>query len=148
LLRCSQEQAWQVCADNCPASSLAAINMLALTIAAATGAWRMKQLYQWAYAPACALVVIAGVAGLLPRAGFSTKREGTERRYFYTAVWSVTTAQTLLLVLWKALPLSRKTALLKLALFAGTLVVMGIAGLRGRLPRTRPIVADELIIAD
>jgi hypothetical protein len=38
--------------------------------------------------------------------------------------------------------------MLKLALFAGALVVMGIAGLRGRLPRTRPIVAGELIIAD
>jgi hypothetical protein len=91
---------------------------------------------------------MAGVAGLLPRAGFSTKGEGTERRYFYTAVWSVTAAQTLLLVLWKVLPLSRKTAALKLALFAGTLILMGIAGLRGRLPRTRPIVAGELIIAD
>jgi hypothetical protein len=128
--------------------TFAAINMLALVIATATGAWRMKQLYQWAYAPACALVVLAGVAGWLPRAGFSTKGEGSERRYFYAAVWSVTTAQTLLLVLWRALPLSRKTATLKLALFAGALVVMGIAGLRGRLPRTRPIVAGELIIAD
>jgi len=128
--------------------TFAGINMLALLIAAATGAWRMKQLYQWAYGPACALVVIAGVAGWLPRAGFSTKGEGTERRYFYTAVWSVTTAQTLLLVLWKALPLNRKTAMVKLALFTVTLLLMGIAGLRGRLPRTRPIVAGELIIAD
>jgi hypothetical protein len=51
-------------------------------------------------------------------------------------------------VLWKALPLSRKTALLKLAVFAGTLLLMGIAGFRGRLPRTRPIVAGELIVAD
>jgi hypothetical protein len=128
--------------------SFAAINMFALMIAAATGAWRMKQLYQWAYAPGCTLVVIAGIAGWLPRAGFSTKGEGTERRHFYTAVWSVTTAQTLLLVLWKALPLSRKSAVLKLALFAGVLVAMSIAGLRGRLPRTRPIVAGELMIAD
>jgi hypothetical protein len=128
--------------------SFAALNMLALIIAAATGSWRMKQLYQWAYFPVCALIVLAGVAGLLPRAGFSTKGEGTERRYFYTAVWSVTASQTLLLVLWKTLPLSRKTAGVKLALFAGTLLVMGIAGMRGGLPRTRPIVAGELIIAD
>jgi len=108
----------------------------------------MKQLYQWAYAPTCVLVVAAGVAGLLPRAGFSTKGEGTERRYFYAAVWSVTTAQTLLLVLWKTLPLTRRTAVVKLALFAGALLGMGIAGLRGKLPRTRPIVAGELIVAD
>ena len=128
--------------------SFAAINMLALGIAAVTGAWRMKQLYHWAYAPACAAVLLAGVAGVLPRAGFSTKREGTERRYFYTAVWSVTAAQTLLLVMWKALPLNRKTSALKLAVFAGTLLFMGIAGVRGLLPRTRPIVAGEMIVAD
>jgi len=128
--------------------SFAAINMLALLIAAATGAWRTKQLYHWAYAPACALVILAGILGMLPRAGVSTKGEGTERRYFYTAVWSVTSAQTVLLVLWQALPLSRKTAFLKLAVFTGTLALMGVAGLRGLLPRTRPIVAGELIIAD
>ena len=108
----------------------------------------MKQLYQWAYAPACILVILAGVAGVLPRAGFSTKGEGGERRYFYTAVWSVTAAQTLLLVSWKALPLGRKTAFIKLALFAGAILIMSLAGLRGKLPRTRPIVAGELIIAD
>ena len=128
--------------------SFAAVNMLALTIAVVTGAWRMKQLYEWAYGPICGVVVLAGVAGVLPRAGLSTKGEGTERAYFYTAVWSVTAAQTLLLVMWKALPLNRKTAVLKLAVFAGTLVCIGIAGLRGVLPRTRRIVAGELIVAD
>ena len=128
--------------------SFAALNMLALMIAAVTGTWRMKQLYQWAYAPTCALIILAGVLGILPRAGVSTRGEGTERRFFYTAVWSVTTAQALLLVLWKALPLSRKTAVVKLAIFGGTLAILGIAGLRGLLPRTRPIVAGELIIAD
>jgi hypothetical protein len=128
--------------------SFAAINMFALGIAAVTGAWRMKQLYQWGYGPVCGAVVLAGVAGVLPRAGVSTQGEGTERRYFYTAVWSVTAAQTLLLVMWQTLPLNRKTAVLKLAVFAGTLAFMGIAGLRGLLPRTRPIVAGEMIVAD
>jgi len=51
-------------------------------------------------------------------------------------------------VLWKTLPLTRRTAVVKLALFAGALLGMGIAGLRGKLPRTRPIVAGELIVAD
>ena len=128
--------------------SFAFLNMLALGIAAITGSWRMKQLYHWGYGLICGAVVLAGVAGVLPRAGFSTKSEGTERRYFYTAVWSVTAAQTLLLVLWKALPLNRKTAMLKLAVFAGTLAFMGLAGLRGLLPRTKPIVAGEMIVAD
>src|SRR5579875_1205194 len=97
--------------------SFAFINLVALIIASTLGIWRMRQLYRWGYGPVCAMVILAGAAGLLPRAGVSTKGEGTERRYFYTAVWSVTAAQTLLLILWKALPLTRKTALAKLAVF-------------------------------
>ncbi|HTV08146.1 MAG TPA: hypothetical protein VMD97_03775 [Candidatus Aquilonibacter sp.] len=128
--------------------TFAAINLLALAIALVTGTWRTKQLYQWGYAPLCAVVLVAGVAGVLPRAGVSTKGEGTERRYFYTAVWSVTAAQTLLLVMWKALPLNRKTAAFKLASFTATLVFVGLAGLRGLLPRTKPIVAGAWIEAD
>lgn len=128
--------------------SFALINLLALIIAATAGVWRMKQLYVWVYGPLCAGVIMAGAIGVLPRAGVSTKGEGTERRFFYTAVWSVTAAQTLLLVSWKLLPLSRKTTLVKLAVFAGTLLGMGALGLRGLLPRTRPIVAGELIVAD
>jgi hypothetical protein len=124
------------------------INLVALTIASTFGIWRVKQLYRWGYAPVCVLVISAGAAGILPRAGISTKGEGTERRYFYTAVWSVTAAQTLLLIVWKVLPLSRKTALIKLAVFTGTVLGVGIAGLRGLLPRTRPIVAGEMIVAD
>ncbi|MBV9675381.1 MAG: hypothetical protein JO185_03535, partial [Acidobacteriaceae bacterium] len=82
------------------------------------------------------------------RAGKSTKGEGTERRHFYGAVWAVTTAQTLLLVLWKALPRTHAADIGKLLVFAGVLGVMGtLAGL-GVLPRTRPILPGELIIAD
>lgn len=128
--------------------SFAAINLLALLIAATAGVWRMKQLYLWVYGPISATVLLAGAAGVLPRAGRSTKGEGIERRFFYTAVWSITAAQTLLLITWKTLPLNRKTAVVKLAVFAGTLLAMGFLGLRGLLPRTRPIVAGELIIAD
>ena len=128
--------------------SFAFINLLGLVTASCLGVWRVKQLYTWGYGPLCALVVLAGAAGVLPRAGFSTKSEGIERRYFYTAVWSVTAAQTLLLILWKVLPLSRSTALLKLAVFTGTILGLGYAGLRGLLPRTRPIVAGEMLIAD
>jgi hypothetical protein len=128
--------------------SFAFINLLALILASTLGIWRMRQLYRWGYVPVCALILLAGTAGVLPRAGLSTKGEGTERRYFYSAVWSVTAAQTLLLVSWKVLPPGRKTSLIKLAVFAGTLLGLGYAGLRGSLPRTRPIVAGEMIIAD
>lgn len=128
--------------------SFAAINLAALAMAAATGEWRMKQMYARAYLPVCGLVLLAGAAGALPRAGVSTKGEGSERRYFYTAVWSVTAAQTLLLVAWKTMPLNRRTTVMKLGMFAGVLAAMGAAGMRGMLPRTRPIVAGETMIAD
>jgi hypothetical protein len=128
--------------------SFAFLNLLALTLAAATGLWRTKQIYLLGYAPVCGLILLAGAAGVLPRAGLSTQREGFERRHFYTAVWSITAAQTLLLVLWKTLPLTRRSAVFKLAAFAGTLLLMAFAGRRGLLPRTRPILAGELIVAD
>jgi len=78
----------------------------------------------------------------------STKGEGTERRYFYGSVWAVTVAQALLLVLWKVLPQTRATTALKLGVFVGALVVMGVAAYRGALPRTRPIVPGESMVAD
>jgi len=78
----------------------------------------------------------------------STKGEGTERRYFYGSVWAVTVAQALLLVLWKVPPQARGATALKLGVFVGVLVVMGLAAYRGALPRTRPIVPGESMVAD
>jgi len=85
------------------------------------------------------------VTGLLPRVGRSTKGEGTERRYFYGTVWAVTAAQTVLLVLWKALPQNQATSQVKLGIYAAVLLLMGLATYQGKLPRTRPIVAGELM---
>jgi hypothetical protein len=94
----------------------------------------------------CALILLLGALGMLPRVGRSTKNEGTERRYFYGTVWSVTIAQTLLLVLWKTLPLTRTGSLLKLLVYSGMLLAMGIAAHNGVLPRTRPIVPGEVMV--
>jgi len=128
--------------------SFALLNLAGLTIAAATGVWYMKQIFAYAYAPLCAVILSLGAVGVLPRVRPSTKGEGTERRYFYGSVWAVVVAQALLLAVWKALPATRAAACIKLAVFAGTLVLMVLAARRGALPRTRPIVPGELMVAD
>ncbi len=108
----------------------------------------MKQIYYCAYAPICVAILLLGILGILPRVGRSTKGEGWERRYFYGSVWAVTAAQTILLVLWKTLPLNATGSLIKLVVFLGVLAVFGAAAARGILPRTRPIVAGELMVSD
>ena len=128
------------------ALNFALLNLAGLTIATATGHWYMKQLYQYAYLPLCLVILALGALGKLPRVGRSTKREGIERRYFYGTVWSVTIAQTLLLILWKALPLTRTGSAVKLAVYAGMLAAMGAAAYNGLLPRTRPILPGEVMV--
>lgn len=128
--------------------SFALLNIAGLVIASVTGVWYLKQIYHVAYFPLCALILLLGAAGQLPRVGRSTKGEGIERRYFYGSVWAVTTAQTILLVLWKLLPQTREASLIKLLAFVGALLIMGSAAYRGSLPRTRPILAGELMISD
>jgi hypothetical protein len=128
--------------------SFALLNLSGLLIAAATGVWYMEQIYRYAYLPVCGAILLLGVAGALPRVGFSTKGEGTERRYFYGAVWAVTVAQTLLLVFWQMLPQTRTASLVKLAVYVSALLMMGLAAHRGTLPRTRPIVPGEWMVAD
>ena len=126
--------------------NFAVLNLTALTIASFTGIWYMKQLYQYVYFPLCALILILGALGKLPRVGASTKGEGIERRYFYGSVWSVTIAQTILLILWKTLPLTRTGSMAKLTVYAGVLSLMGIAAYNGLLPRTRPILPGEIMV--
>jgi hypothetical protein len=128
--------------------SFALLNLAGLAIATATGGWYIKQIYRDAYWPIFVLTLLLGVAGLLPRVGPSTRGEGTERRYFYGSVWAVTVAQMVLLVLWKTLPVDRSTSLVKLGIYVGTLVAMAFAAYRGVLPRTRPILPGESMVAD
>jgi hypothetical protein len=128
--------------------SFALLNLSGLAIAAATGSWYMKQIYYYAYLPVCGAILLLGAAGALPRVGLSTKGEGTERRYFYGSVWAVTVAQTLLLALWQILPPTRTANVVKLGVFVGALLLTGLEAYRGALPRTRPIVPGELMVAD
>jgi hypothetical protein len=128
--------------------SFAFINLSGLVIAAVSGTWYMKQIYHYAYFPLFGTILILGTMGVLPRVRRSTKGEGTERRYFYGSVWAVVVAQTLLLMLWKVLPQTRTATVVKLGVFVSVLVVIGVAAYRGRLPRTRPIVPGESMVAD
>jgi hypothetical protein len=124
------------------------LNLAGLVIAAVRGTWYMKQLYMQAYFPLCGLILLLGFAGVLPRVRRSTKGEGIERRYFYGAVWAAVISQTILLVLWKALPKTPLTNEIKLAVFVLSLISVGTAAAFGVLPRTRPIIPGELMVAD
>jgi hypothetical protein len=124
------------------------LNLAGLVIAVAKGTWVMKQIYLEAYFPLCSLVLLLGLFGVLPRARRSTQGEGTERRYFYGAVWAAVVSQTVLLLLWKTLPRNAVTDQIKMAVFLLCLVAVGVAAGFGWLPRTRPIVPGELVVAD
>ena len=124
------------------------LNLAGLLGAVITGVWNLKQIYEFAYSPLCALILLLGILGWLPRVGTSTKGEGTERRYFYGSVWSVTVAQTVLLILWKALPETREGSLVKVTAFVLALAAMGTLASCGLLPRTRPIVPGEWMVSD
>ncbi len=108
----------------------------------------MMQIYQHGYTPVLVVVLLLGLFGLLPRVRRSTQGEGIERRYFYGAVWSITTAQTTLLILWKALPKNHTSDIVKLAIYTAVLIVMASLAANGTLPRTRPILPGELMVAD
>jgi hypothetical protein len=124
-----------------------AINIVGLVIAIVTGQWYLRQVYQLAYFPIVGAVCVIGALGWLPRAKKSTRGEGYERRYFYGAVWAVSTAQPVLWLLWKVLPQTRAFDAVKLAVFVAVLVGVGTLAWLGRLPRTRPIVAGEFAIS-
>jgi hypothetical protein len=128
--------------------AFALLNAGGLVVAVVTGAWRLKQIYQYGYFPIAATIWALGLFGILPRVRASTKGEGHERRYFYGAVWASCIAQPVLGFLWKMLPHTRPADTLKLTVFVGIFAVVGLLSYRGVLPRTRPIVPGELAISD
>jgi hypothetical protein len=126
----------------------ATLNLEGLVITVVGGGWQMKPIYSYGYPPLAAVILLIGLTGNLPRVGPSTKGEGTERRYFYGSVWAVTVAQTLLLILWKTLPINPATDWVKLAAYVAALVFMGWLAYQGKLLRTRPILPGESMVAD
>jgi len=130
------------------AINFALMNLLGSVIAVVTGHWYMQQMYARAYFPVLVVIVVLGAAGVLPRVRRSTKGEGWERRYFYGTVWAVALAQTVLLVLWKTLPRTHAADVSKLVVYSAVLLGVGAMAAAGMLPRTRPILPGELVIAD
>lgn len=128
--------------------AFAVLNIAGLAVAAATGEWRLKQMYWYGYFPIAGTVWLLGALGRMPRVKPSTAGEGHERRYFYGSVWAVTIAQPVLWLMWKVLPRGTESDLVKLAVFVGILAAVGHMARRGRLPRTRPIVPGEWAVSD
>ncbi len=128
--------------------AFAVLNIAGLAWAAATGHWRLRQMYDVAYFPIAGTFWLLGAFGQLPRVKWSTQGEGHERRYFYGSVWAVAIAQPILGVLWKVLPVSRVSDAVKLVVFVGVLAYVGHLSRRGVLPRTRPIVPGEWAVSD
>lgn len=128
--------------------AFALLNIAGLAYAIATGEWRLKQMYEYAYFPIAGTMWLLGAFGLLPRVKASTKNEGHERRYFYGSVWAVAIAQPILWLLWKVMPRSTTADAIKLAVFVGILAFVGNLARLGVLPRTRPIVPGELAVSD
>jgi hypothetical protein len=128
--------------------NFAALNLIGMVWAVPTRTWRLKEIYTYGYLPVFLFILLAGVFGLLPRAGPSTRDEGTDRPLFYGVVWAVSIAQTVGLILWKTLPRTHAVDVLLLGVFLSTLFVIGIAAVLGMLPRTRQILPGELMVAD
>jgi hypothetical protein len=128
--------------------NFALLDLAGLAWAAMSGQWRLKQIYAQGYTPLLVVIVLLGAFGILPRVRRSTQGEGWERRYFYGAVWSITAGQSILLLLWKALPKNHTTDIVKLTVYCAVLIGMGMLAAYGVLPRTRPILPGELMVAD
>lgn len=125
------------------AISYGLLNITGLLVAIFTGEWMMKQIYWNGYFPIVIPIWILGAMGKLPRVGPSTAQEGHERRYFYGTVWAMCIAQPVLGILWRVLPRSQTSDVIKLVVFLGLLALVGYQSYRGRLPRTRQIVPGE-----
>jgi hypothetical protein len=124
------------------------LNLAGLIVAIWSGRWMLWQIYDVWYFPIAIAIWILGALGRLPRVKPSTKGEGHERRYFYGTVWAVSIAQPVIGILWKILPQTRASDIVKLVVFVGILAFVGLLARRGILPRTRPIVPGELAVSD
>ena len=128
--------------------SFAVLNLAGLVYAVATGAWRLRQIYDHAYFPLAIALWLLGAFGFLPRVRASTKGEGTERRYFYGTVWAVCSAEPVLGLLWKILPQIARLRHRKTRCVRRNSRHRRLHFEQGRLPRTRVIKPGEWAVSD
>jgi len=116
------------------------LNLLGLVIANVTGEWKLKPMYNWLYWVLALGVVLATAAGITPRARRSTLHEGSERAWFYVAIWTVVPTQVIAWAMWRlgsrmgmsGQPLDR----LRLAAFLASALLLFVLGCLAKLPRT------------
>lgn len=117
-----------------------ALNLIGLVVASLTSSWILGDLYAWLYYPLAAAVAIGARFDLIPRARRSTRDEGRERAWFYTAIWTVVPAQVVIWAVWRLggqLGLEPITvAWARLGAFILASALFATLGYRGILPRT------------
>lgn len=127
------------------------LNMLGMIIAVATGKWIVESLYVWLYYPLAVSIVIATALDWTPRAKRSTRFEGEERAWFYTALWTIVPAQLAGWAMWRSgayLSLSpSELAISRLGVTVLVAVVMFTLATRQKLPRTQRYRPDGTVVA-
>ena len=117
------------------------LNLIGVVYANMGGRWILADLYTWLYYPLALMVVAGTLMDLTPRARRSTVHEGSEKAWFYVAIWTVVPTQVASWAAWRlggALGLNAATLdrirLLVLVASAGLMLHLS---LKARLPRTR-----------
>ena len=125
-----------------------ALNAIGLVVAVLTGRWVIEDLYLWLYYPLMALIVLATLLDWTPRAQRSTLREGSEKAWFYVAIWTVVPTQVISWGMWR---LGKTMALSPHALTEARFITFFVCtalffvlGWRGSLPRTERYHAEPL----
>ena len=117
-----------------------ALNVVGLGIAVMTGEYKIAQLYRWLYYPLAALVVLGTGLDLTPRTKRSTAYEGSERAWFYVAIWTVVPAQLMGWATWRLGSRMHFTSDELIWVRFGSTVLVAAAvftlGALGKLPRT------------
>jgi hypothetical protein len=118
-----------------------AINLTALVIVSITGKWMIYSLFGIFYYSLVAIIILATIMNITPRARRSVRDDGAEKAWFYLAVWVVAPTQVAAWTMWRMgrfMGLSGESLnLLRLGTFVLVSLLFFTLGFLERLPRTR-----------